>query len=419
MHKNVEDIMLELKVKRAVRQEIREMRVLLKEDSGGFLAPFKDVLKALRLVAMDISNSLRLVISSVITFDSVKMQEKIKAFDDRRQKINTEWRPIIEAAENAIGSTDPILKMAILGPANFFALQGLGAGLVAGKTVAEVVTATNWNEIINSYSPQLDLNQSLNRFFLNWKEDAEERNDNNNDSYDSYPRGDVRRKRSRTMDKLAHLFTESVNLQEQDEKSQPRMTEKEAIDKFVQASGMDRAFEDLRKKSLNNLKDTCQSLLADIEPAVATSQLFAAKDVNELGKAFQLARQQNPKIDITSYDKFVKTVTDESMKLQKDKKFIDKMIKESGKQSLTPEELKNATDKLVFTNAKSDFDKKTVEGLKKVVNTTEESIKDLKIDNSILTEMKKNSEPESQEATKVYENLLNVYNRIKSDLGNR
>jgi hypothetical protein len=147
--------------------------------------------------------------------------------------------------------------------------------------------------------------------------------------------------------------------------------------------------------------------------------LFAASNVEELGKAFQVAKQQNPKIDTSSYEKFVKTVNEESSKLTNDKKFIDQVTRSSGKQALTPEEIKQEAEKLVFKNAKSDFDKRTVEGLKKVVFSANEAIKDLKVDRGTLSEMKKSDDPDTLDAAKVYERLLNVYNRINADLGSR
>ena len=419
MQQTTDELIAELSVKRAARKELREARtrLLVERDGGsGFLTPFTDVLKALRLAAMDISNSLRLIVSSIITFDPIKMQEKIKAFDDRRQKINNEWKPIIDSAREAIGSTDPILKMAILGPANFFALQGFGASLIAGKTVAEVVTATKWDEIINSYTVNLDTNQSINRFFQRWTESGQE------DDYEdrggrSIGGGRSGGKPRGILGRLARLFTESVSLNEQvpDAKPDKVLTEEEALHMFVQATGMQEAFKKLQTESMQNLRSTIEGIISDIESVTGVSQLFAASDLKQLKSAFDNVKRLNPKFDASSYDKFANTVTTESDKLMKDSKFVEKVKKDFGDTGATPEKIKSVADKMVFDGAKGEFDKSTASGLKKVVDSVGKAIDDLKIDAGILAEMKKSSYTNVNDVAKIYEKLLGIYSGIKQD----
>ena len=165
-----------LLIERTARKEIRQMRSHLAEQGGSKVKDaFLDVFRALRLAAMDISNSLRLTLGIIFTFNPEKMKKKIEAFDDRRQKINAEWKPITDRAKEAFKNTDPILTMAVMGPANFLAMQGIGAGLAAGKTAAEIVTATNWDSLINSFTVTLDLNQSMQQFFQKYSRDEERR----------------------------------------------------------------------------------------------------------------------------------------------------------------------------------------------------------------------------------------------------
>ena len=420
MQQTTDELIAELSVKRAARRELREARThLLTErgEGGGFLAPFTDVLKVLRLAAMDISNSLRLIVSSVITFDPIKMQEKIKAFDDRRQKINNEWKPIIDSAREAIGSTDPILKMAILGPANFFALQGFGASLIAGKTVAEVVTATKWDEIINSYTVNLDTDQSINRFFQRWTERGQDDDDYEDRGGRSIGGGRSGGKPRGILGRLARLFTESVSLNEQvpDAKPDKVLTEEEALHMFVQATGMQEAFKKLQTESMQNLRSTIEGIISDIESVTGVSQLFAASDLKQLKSAFDNVKRLNPKFDASSYDKFANTVTTESDKLMKDSKFVEKVKKDFGDTGATPEKIKSVADKMVFDGAKGEFDKSTASGLKKVVDSVGKAIEDLRIDVDILAEMKKSSYANVNDVAKIYEKLLGIYSGIKQD----
>ena len=426
MQKSSQDIILELSIKRAARKELRNFRRAKNQNlhegpNSDFLTPFKNVLKALRLVAMDLSNSLRLVINLVITFDPEKIKLRIKEFDDRRQKINNEWKPIMDEADRVLGGQDPILMMAIMGPANFLTLQGAGVALTAGKTVAEVITATHWDQIIGSYSEQLDVGQRISKFYQNWFEDKDENRGDFEDVYDTTGGSTGHRRRARSLaSRIASLFVEgktgTPSINEQNEKKKaPELSEEQAIDMFVEATGLKDSFIDLRKKSMQNLKDAIGAILEDVKPTLAASQLMGAQNFEELKQAFQIAKQADPKLDPSTYEKFVKSVTDESTKLSSDKKFIEDLMKQTGKKQLEPNEITAAATNVVFKSAKEQFDAQVKGALKKVITVTGEAIKQLKIDDKMIAEMKKSSYSEIKGVLTIYEELLKVYKQIQDD----
>jgi len=418
MQKTADEIIKELGVKRKMRKQLRETRSILNEEGVSFIQSIKDVFTALKLAAMDISNVIRLAVGLFFTFDPRKIQEKINEFDSRRQKINAKWQPLMERADQAFQSADPILMMAVMGPANFIGLQGIGAGLEAGKSAAEILTATDWEELRNSFSTPLNMNQGIQQFFQNYSRmqaSAQSAAVKNISGQPAKGRG--------IMAGLSRVFSEGhetkgVTLNEQAIKQkipQQNFTQAQAIDIFVKATGMDKSFEEIRTQNIENLKDTINSVQEQIEPMRSSAKLFAANDVPSFEKAFQSAKSINPKLDDSILTKFKKTVSDETEKLSSNPQFIEQTKKSAGGAAMTPEQIKLAAQKQVFHAAKKELDKGLYDNLKKVVSVTDQAIKKLSIDNKVLDSLKKSPYDDAKQLAKIYENLLNVYKEIKND----
>jgi len=407
-----------LRIERSMRKEMRQMSSLLKEQ-GGVKEAFKDVFRALRLVAMDFGNVLRLAVGMLITFNPEKIKEKIRAFDERRQKINAEWAPIMDRAKDAIGSADPILSMAIIGPANYFALQGMGAGLVAGKTVAEVVTATNWDSLINSFTVTLDVNQSLQQFFQNYtrnEESRREREEEFNISSGKTTRGNS------IMSRLSNLFSESTDPQDAvllEQAAAPKMTEKQAIDMFVKATGMDKKFKELLDAHKENLKNTLQPIAFELEPMVAVSNMFSATNLKEFNAAVKQAKSINPKLNEEPFVKFDKQVQEETKKFADNPRAVEDLKKKLSVTQATPEALNAEIEKIVFDTLKSEFDKKVAAAVKSARDNAKIAIDDLKIDSRTLQYMQDSTDSEIKQLAEIYKNLSKTYDTINRDFENK
>lgn len=428
MQKTVEQIEEQLRIQRIARKELRQMKVLLSEQAGSKVKEaFLDIFRAVRLAAMDISNSLRLAIGMIFTFDPEKITKKIEAFDARRQKINAEWAPIVQRAQEAFKNADPILTMAIIGPANFLALQGIGSSLAAGKTAAEVLTATNWNELVNSFTTTLDVNQSLQQFFQKYSKNEEQRQERELNRIET---GGTAGRGRGILSSLSNIFSEGAEtggtlMTEQKSESKgpspgQKFSEEEAIDIFVKATGMDKSFEKIRKENLQNMKDTIDSIMETIAPMRSSAQLFAANDLKTFVDAFKSAKAKNPKLNDNIFNKFKDTLEKETDKLSKDPKFAEELKKSAGNQKgaatpLSPEQLKDVAGKKVFSVAKEQLDKQLADGLKNAVSAGEKAIESLKIDEDVLKKMKESPYSDAKDVAKVYEELLAVYKEIKSD----
>lgn len=407
-----------LRIERSMRKEMRQMSSLLKEQ-GGVKEAFKDVFRALRLVAMDFGNVLRLAVGMLITFNPEKIKEKIRAFDERRQKINAEWAPIVNRAKDAIGSADPILSMAIIGPANYFALQGMGAGLVAGKTVAEVVTATNWDSLINSFTVTLDVNQSLQQFFQNYTRNEESRREREEEF--NILSGKTTRGNS-IMNRLSNLFSESTDPQDAvllEQAAAPKMTEKQAIDMFVKATGMDKKFKELLDAHKENLKNTLQPIASELEPMVAVSNMFSATNLKEFNAAVKQAKSINPKLNEEPFVKFDKQVQEETKKFADNPKAVEDLKKKLSVTQATPEALNAEIQKIVFNTLKSEFDKKVAAAIKSARDNAKIAIDDLKIDSRTLQYMQDSTDSEIKQLAEIYKNLSKTYDTINRDFENK
>lgn len=419
MYFTAKQIEEQLRIKRIARKEIRQMKSVISEQGGDKVKEaFLDIFRALRLAAMDIGNSLRLALGMLFTFDPEKIEKKINDFDTRRQKINAEWAPIVDRAKEAIGSADPILTMAVIGPANFFAMQGIGAGLTAGKTVAEVLTATNWDSIIDSFTVTLDVNQSLQQFFQEYNRNEQKRIER--DSEEAVGPGGSGKKQS-VMGKLANLFSEGADtagipLNEQvEQKGPPKMSEKEAIYMFIKATGLDEKFKKLLDDHKKNLKEALPFLQSEIEPKVALSNMFAANDINSFRSAAEQAKRQNPKIKDEPFKQFEQKMTEKTQEMLKNSKIMDDVKKGFGGNLPTPEQLNKVVSDKVFVGLKADFDKQLANELKKVIDSTKSSLAKLKIDQTTLKYMRESSDSEVKELADIYEKLLASYNAINKD----
>lgn len=414
----------QIRAKMLAEADVERIIMSLNEQGGAKVKEaFLDVFRAVRLAAMDVGNVLRTTVGLLFTFDPNKVKEKMQAFDTRRQKINAEWAPIKQRAQEAFDNADPFLTMAVMGPTNFLTMQGIGAGLAAGKTAAEVLTATNWGEITNSFTVKLDVNQSLQQFFQKYASDQKRSQEI---AADRISKGSSGGKGKGILSSLASIFSEGSEI------SEPLITEQkvgqgredQAIDVFVKQSGMEKGFEEIRKPSLENIVSTIEPLMDQLAPMRQSGKLFAAKDPENFKKTLEAIRSKNPKLDpniISKSEEALKKSTEELTKaqLEKQKKTSTSPTKneatDAPKSNLTPEQVKAEAAKEVFEKFKKEIDSQLEEALQNAVKSSEEAIKILKIDDKVLKAMKSSPYEDSRKTAEVYEKFVSIYKEIEND----
>jgi hypothetical protein len=407
-------------VKRVLDEQIEKTtrKVLLEKDHTDayniFVRPFEKVFKAARLVGMDIGNSIRLILKSVFTWDREKLKRALDEYDDKRQKINAEWKPIMDEADKLIGGTDPLFKMAIMGPQNYFLLKGVKASIVGAKTVAEIFYGSNWETIVNKYTTTLNTDQNLTSMLQQQQK--------------------AQREQNKLLSKLTKLFiaegaNRPLNIVKEDIS---KMSDEEAVDGLVVATGIDRAFQNLLKEITSNRIETTREVLASAKEVRPTFAIFASKDIKSFEEAMKKAKQEGAQVDFSVLEKIKSQVEEKAKELlkadqaQAESKPGRKSTQtpssekptndagESGKAMNQQEALKKA-ELAVFNSVKEETNIKLKEVLEDVLRELEIANDKIKIDESTIKEMEKSNDPVVKINLDVYKNFLREYNQFKKD----
>ena len=150
MNSNFESRIRYLTAKRKYERLLREQRwePSASHASAAFVKPFADVFKALKLTAMDIGNSARMMLGALLTFDNKKLQKKITDFEERRNLLRQDWAPIVGDSLKAIQTADPLLSMALM-PTAYLSAFGLAAGITTGAAATDIIAGEKWERLIS------------------------------------------------------------------------------------------------------------------------------------------------------------------------------------------------------------------------------------------------------------------------------
>lgn len=462
MNKTISELLDEIESKKEASKEIREAikiarrkGTLIRESSdeqylsvfgsrGGehtlvyqmFVQPFVNVIKSAKLLAMDLSNSIQLIYKAITVVDDDELEDALEEFNSKRQEINKDWKPLMDAADKAIGSLDPIYMMSLMGPTTFMSIKGFGAGLAAGQTIAEVLTATRWEKLVNNFTTKLDPSETLNK---NSRK--------------------IQMLQKRTLKKLNRLFfipsgggdryTESykrINEQSLPEEKE-KMTEEEAVEKFAEITGIKKKLEELKIENSENLIVSVGRINEQIKPLTFTTSLLAASSLGELNSVIQEMNRGGIKtsvslkqasesikekaLELSKNPEFLKSLesqnvteaveTDEDkenlVEPGKNQKLIDPVKKEVPTEpKVDPKKSYEFAEKAIFNSSKEAINMEIISQIKTSIPLLGRSMKDLKIDDKIFSEMKKSKDPVVIRASRVYEELQISYKKITEDL---
>jgi len=400
---------------RMIDREIKSTFLISEAASPGnhtevyntFVKPFGDILRAAKLTGMGITNSIRLTWGLVNAYDADEMEEALEEFNDRKQRIDKDWEPILQRAEELNTRGDPLLKMAVWGPGLFLSAKGFGAGLASGKTIAEVLSARDWNYISKKYGNKFNPNENL---VKNSKE--------------------IQTMQKKLLRKLSRLFLVrsraggvDYDLDEGDEPDidtaednqiDEKLSPEEAVNRFMEITGMD---VDLAKSKIllcQNILETVNRMKKTIIPLSYGAEILAVQDLDQLESIIKEIKNKGAKIEIP-IEKMRKEMDREAQTLVKDEKFQNK-ITNSGSKKVTPEEILKAAEKIVFNNGKEQLNQQIMKQLSSSLPEIEKSISSLAITKDILEIMHKDDLPIVKRAAKVYEDFIKSYKEIKAKL---
>lgn len=401
-------------LKRDIRK-IKENKIMLSEDSYAayasqftssgehtlvynmFVQPFVDVLKAAKLVAMDLSNSIQLAWNALTIVDQDDLIDEIENFNEKRQEINKDWEPLLKKVDQLIGSQDPIYKLSLLGPEAFYALEGLGVGLASGKTIAEILTAIRWEKLKDNFKTRLSPEENLTR--------------------NSRRIQILHKKMLRKLNKL--FFIKSSNQRENIENDEDilneavgeeQMTEKDAVDEFLRITGLKISLEEIKISNSENLITASKNINQKISPLLYASELLSATTIEDLVEVFKKMKSAGAQLNI-SIDNISRDIDTQTTKLLNNKDYIEKLKAEKIEENKIQETAKNT----VFNASKEEINVKIIQEIKKMLPEIDKSILALGVDSDILGLMKKDSDSVVRTSANIYENLLNSYKDIKNN----
>lgn len=390
-----------------------------------FVAPYKDVFKAVRLSLMDIGNSVRLVLSSLyasITRDKKWMIEAKMGFNERRQEINREWEPILERARDAIGGTDPIFRMALLGPSAFFTIEGLGLGLLAGKTAAEALSGTGWERLTNNFRTNLSGEETLNKLRYRQREDIRQDKEFKKEIIDKLSKleqlffgksltfnaaQETEKKNESRENPLSILIVEKKK--EEDKEGKRETSPQDAVKIWADGTGLTAS---LDKTALNFSKEISSFEIIRESALKRAELMIEAASAESFEKFIEISKKINQaggKINTSQIEAEFKKNSEEMIK--------ERMKLLSQKGQPTSAEIDQEKEKI----KQALWQSMKVKTVNETVNALTEKGQDgkliydsaVKLDQKDLDLMKKHKDQEVRNAAEIYENNKKLYNAIK------
>jgi len=425
MSSNLETRINYLTAKRKYEKILREAKVIVEQrwDPGSgpavkaFVKPFADIFKALKLTAMDIGNSTRLILGTLLAFDSKKLIEKRKAFEERRAMLRAEWKPIIGDSLDAIKNADPLLSFSLM-PTAYFAAQGLAAGIKTGATAAEIISGESWERLLEKLWRMPTELDALNAILKLQSEEA----------------GKGNSKGSTIKSKLSRLFfggetNESV-LREQKEKAAKYDTSSEQawLADFFKDTGLDQAFDEVAADSIKNQLSVQQEVASATQRMLVVAELIGTDSVEDFQEVLKAAVSKNQLDagDISEFEKIIPQIEQQAKQLANSQDFRVTAAQTQGvdAEKVTDATLADAARKVAFNAGKVSFNEQAIGGagglgIANFASEIKKLREETKLDSKTIEQLKKRTNiPEAKQLIEIYENSQQSYDKAQQALTN-
>lgn len=386
-----------------------------------FVEPFKDALKGLKLAAMDFSNVTRLLLGTLwgaFKNDPKSIQKTRENYDERRSRLKREWEPITKNSLDAINSADPLLTM-MLAPNFYLASKGTQAAVAAGKTAAEIITANDWDVLIDPrYSRVPDEKWGLSALFSKLQNLGQDGKDKK-----PGPGDPLSRPGTGLLQDLQNLFYGAAEnkknearqdepvLQEQDGGEKLPTDPAEYLKQLFAVTGMQERFDEtLADAAFSRYQITAQQLEA-VQEYTTLAKIVAAKNPKELDEAVKSSGTKGA----SQIEKAIQTINsqtqEQARQMAQSEEFRNELAQKQKKnpQDLNDNEVLEAATSTVFVASKGKMDEDIMSKLMPGLKEIEETQKEVNLDERTLSLM-------SQRASDVPEvkDLLDVYKKEKS-----
>jgi hypothetical protein len=414
MNSKFESELQYLTARRKYEKLLREQRwePSTSHASAAFVKPFTDVFKALKLTAMDIGNSARLMLGVLLTFDSKKLEKKISDFEERRNVLRQEWQPIVGDSLKAIQTADPLLSMALM-PTAYLASFGLATGITTGAAVVDVIAGEKWERLVSQLWNMPTELAALGAI----KGLLEKQNE-------------ALGEKSGVLKGLLNLFwkgekNESVLREQKKGKTTYDTSSEEAwLADFFADTGLDDTFDALAAESARNHLDLIRDVENATRRAEAVALLVAADDPEKFKTVLQQVVSGNliEAADVKEISSVLPEIDKQAKQLAVSDDFRNKVatMTKTAPEKVNEKDLMAAAQKAAFNAAKIGFNEKAMNGdggesgLSNFMQQIKKMQKEVELDSKTLQQLKKKTDiPEIKELLSVYEGMNRSYDKAQ------
>ena len=351
MNKLLQEEIWKQRVRQMHRKVIRESRQIDEASLyTAFVQPFTDIIKAAKLTGMDILNSLKLQFDMLFTLGTKGMDEAMGNFDKRKADIEKDWAPLMERVDKGLSSGDADLIALVLAPTAFLTTEAAMAAYDSAESFAEYMDKSGWS---------VPLVGSL---FGGKTTDT--------------PPQDPKDEDKNILQKLAGLFyfenawNEGDLILEQEDSTEKKNEKKppleDALKKYFEDTGLKEKFEKDGKEILEAAQEPVEELLKTAIPRLDfIKTATSTADVDEFLAALDKAEQEGLDLKAAGMDKTKSGVEDTAKEMAQSKEFRAQTAETAGieVEKVSDEDVLKSAKKVVFVNAKQNFDKTASEKL--------------------------------------------------------
>jgi hypothetical protein len=412
MNSNFESRIRYLTAKRKYERLLREQRwePSASHASAAFVKPFADVFKALKLTAMDIGNSARMMLGALLTFDNKKLQKKITDFEERRNLLRQDWAPIVGDSLKAIQTADPLLSMALM-PTAYLSAFGLAAGITTGAAATDIIAGEKWERLISklwNMPTELSALNAIKTMMQAQNEKSE---------------------KSGVLKNLMKLFwkgekNESVLREQKEQTTYDTSSEEVWLADFFADTGLDDTFDALAAESARNQLGLIREVENAARRAEAVALLVAADSPEKFKSTLDNAISSNliESTDVQELSKVLPEIDKQAKELAASDDFRAKVAANvnTEPENVKDQDLMAAAKKAAFNAAKLGFNDQAMNGgdgsngLASFMQQLKKMQKMVEIDSKLQQQLKKKVDiPEVKELLSVYESMNRSYDKAQ------
>jgi len=380
---------------RKVLAESRQEPELLKEQDtlySTFIAPFADVVNAVKLTGLDILNALKLNFDMLVTFSPSKQKAALDGYDSRKAEIQKGWDPI-EANNKAAFDNHAA-------PLAFMLAPGLSLGAKLGVAAAKTPAGTlNYLDDAGIRLPLAGLLPGVQYDSMKDTKGASGSTRKSTASATSKDKGGLISLVKNTAKEMADIFfithyapagpllTEKKTdkpgppwgIEDAEEEKVKPMTKDEvekSFESYLDESGLREELEKRSTAFIDSKKAHIEEILESAEQQLAiVSALGSATNIEDFGIALEEAQKLG--LEVQGAETIAADIEEAAQKLVGEEEFIEQVKEEKNlkpEDEIPEEELLESASAVVFMEAKKDIQHQLEEGLPKLQDGVKEAI---------------------------------------------